>query len=446
MKNILDLTLNELETLVTPKFRAKQIYEWIYKKYADSFDEMTNLPKELRENLKENFHFEPLKCVRSETSLDKSIKYLFEATDGSRIESVLLPMKEELTHEDGGIKRHARYTICVSSQVGCRMGCSFCLTAKGGLTRNLTPGEIVGQILWIKKANNIPYERRINIVYMGMGEPLDNLANVATAIKILKENDGLAIAARRQTISTSGLATQIKKLGELNLGVLLAISLHATTDELRTKLMPVNKAYNIEAVMQAVREFPVDMRKRVLFEYLVIKGLNDSIRDAKTLVKLLHGIKAKVNLIYFNPHEGSPYARPDTQTMIKFQDYMSAHGVSCTIRQSKGLDISAACGQLKERSKEQINPNAVSANQANISKNVSKISSQKTANKTSQKQNSQKDNSVSKNSAKTSKLTPNITANKKSNKVTSVSSLKTAKDKISNKANTNKSVSKRSKA
>lgn len=354
MKNLLDYTLNELETELNPKFRAKQIFEWIYKKYADSFEEMTSLPKQMREKLAQNFHFAPLKCIRHEISSDKSVKYLFEANDGSRIESVLLPMKEELTHEDGGIKRHARYTICVSSQVGCRMGCSFCLTAKGGLTRNLTPGEIVGQILWIKKENKIPYERRINIVYMGMGEPLDNLTNVAKAVNILKENDGLAIAPRRQTISTSGLANQIKKLGELDLGVLLAISLHATTDELRTKLMPVNKAYNIEAVMQAVREFPVDMRKRVLFEYLVIKGLNDSIKDAKTLVKLLHGIKAKVNLIYFNPHEGSLYGRPEPDDMVKFQDYMSAHGVSCTIRQSKGLDISAACGQLKERSKENI--------------------------------------------------------------------------------------------
>lgn len=350
MKSILEYTLAELEQELSPKFRAKQIYEWVYKKYATSFDDMTNLPTDLRQKLKSLFIIEPLKCIRFEKSSDASIKYLFEAVDGSRVESVLLPMKEELTHEDGGIKRHARYTICVSSQVGCRMGCSFCLTAKGGLKRNLSPAEIVAQILWIKKENNIPYERRINIVYMGMGEPLDNLKNVAKSIQILKENDGLAIAPRRQTISTSGLASQIKQLGELNLGVLLAISLHATTNELRTKLMPINKAYNIESVMQAVREFPIDMRKRVLFEYLVIKGLNDSVKDAKTLVKLLHGIKAKVNLIYFNPHEGSQYQRPDTASMIKFQDYLSEHGITCTIRQSKGLDISAACGQLKERS------------------------------------------------------------------------------------------------
>ncbi|MDA3089330.1 23S rRNA (adenine(2503)-C(2))-methyltransferase RlmN, partial [Campylobacter sp. CN_EL1] len=267
------------------------------------------------------------------------------------IESVLLPMKDEVADENGKISRHARYTICVSSQVGCKMGCAFCLTAKGGFVRNLTAGEIVGQILYIKIANQIPYERRVNVVYMGMGEPLDNLANVAKAVQILKENDGLAIAPRRQTISTSGLATQIKKLGEMDLGVLLAISLHAVTDELRAKLMPINKAYNIASVMDAVRNFPIDMRKRVMFEYLVMGGVNDSPSDAKTLVKLLHGIKAKVNLIYFNPHEGSPYLRPSTENMVKFQDYLSVHGVTCTIRQSKGLDISAACGQLKERSK-----------------------------------------------------------------------------------------------
>ncbi|MCR4942438.1 MAG: 23S rRNA (adenine(2503)-C(2))-methyltransferase RlmN [Campylobacter sp.] len=352
MINLLDFTLEELSETLNPKFRAKQVFEWIYKKYADNFEDMTNLPKSLRENLSENYFFNPLKCVRYEISKDKSIKYLFEAKDGSRVESVLLPMKEELTHEDGGVKKNARYTICVSSQVGCRMGCSFCLTAKGGLIRNLSAGEIIAQILWIKKHNKIPHERRINIVYMGMGEPLDNLENVTKAIKILADHDGLDISPRRQTVSTSGLGSQIKKLGEMNLGVLLAISLHAVTNELRTRLMPINKAYKIEDVLDAVREFPIDMRKRVMFEYLVIKDLNDSLNDAKTLVKLLHGIKAKVNLIYFNPHEGSEFKRPQTQDMIKFRDYLHDHGVTCTIRQSKGLDISAACGQLKERSKE----------------------------------------------------------------------------------------------
>jgi 23S rRNA m2A2503 methyltransferase len=210
----------------------------------------------------------------------------------------------------------------------------------------------VAQIWLIKKMNAIPYERRINVVYMGMGEPLNNLDNVAKAVQILKENDGLAIAPRRQTISTSGLSTQIKKLGEMDLGVLLAISLHAVDDELREKLMPINRAYNIASIMQAVREFPIDLRKRMMFEYLMIDGINDRSSDAKTLVKLLHGIRAKVNLIYFNPHEGSSFGRPSPENMVKFQDYLCAHGITCTIRQSKGLDISAACGQLKQRNEQ----------------------------------------------------------------------------------------------
>ncbi|WP_096023412.1 23S rRNA (adenine(2503)-C(2))-methyltransferase RlmN [Campylobacter lanienae] len=351
MKNLLDYTQNELANIIKPKFRAKQIYEWIYKKNAKSFDEMSNLPKDIRENLKGEFQIDPLSCVRSEISKDGSIKYLFKLHDGKMIESVLLPMKDEILDQNGKVEKHARYTICVSSQVGCKMGCSFCLTAKGGFIRNLSAGEIVGQILWIKRENNIPYERRVNIVYMGMGEPLDNLDNVSKAINILKDNDGLAIGARRQTISTSGLATQIKKLGEMDLGVLLAISLHAVTDELREKLMPVNKAYNIASVMDAVRQFPIDMRKRVMFEYLIMDKINDNLSDAKALVKLLHGIKAKVNLILFNPHEGSPYQRPSQENVEKFRDYLQSRGVTCTIRQSKGLDISAACGQLKERSK-----------------------------------------------------------------------------------------------
>lgn len=351
MKNLLDYTQNELANIIKPKFRAKQIYEWIYKKNAKSFDEMSNLPKDIRENLKGEFQIDPLSCVRSEISKDGSIKYLFKLHDGKTIESVLLPMKDEILDQNGKVEKHARYTICVSSQVGCKMGCSFCLTAKGGFIRNLSAGEIVGQILWIKRENNIPYERRVNIVYMGMGEPLDNLNNVSKAINILKDNDGLAIGARRQTISTSGLSTQIKKLGEMDLGVLLAISLHAVTDELREKLMPVNKAYNIASVMDAVRQFPIDMRKRVMFEYLIMDKINDNLSDAKALVKLLHGIKAKVNLILFNPHEGSPYQRPSQENVEKFRDYLQSRGVTCTIRQSKGLDISAACGQLKERSK-----------------------------------------------------------------------------------------------
>ena len=351
MKNLLDYTKLELENEISPKFRVKQIYEWIYKKNAQNFDEMSNLPKDLRENLSQNFYIDPLEITRIETSNDKSKKYLFRLKDGLTIESVLLPMKDKEFDENGNLVHFERYTICVSSQVGCKIGCSFCLTAKGGFVRNLSAGEIVAQVLKIKQDNRIPYERRVNIVYMGMGEPLNNLENVAKAVEIFKDNDGLAIAPRRQTISTSGLSTQIKRLGELNLGILLAISLHAVTDELREKLMPINRAYNIASIMDAVREFPIDMRKRVMFEYLMINGVNDGLNDAKMLVKLLNGIKAKVNLIYFNPHEGSPYGRPTREKMEAFRDFLQSKSVTCTIRQSKGLDISAACGQLKERSK-----------------------------------------------------------------------------------------------
>lgn len=354
MKNLLDFTKEELQAEISPKFRAKQIFEWVYKKDADSFDEMLNLPKEMREELSKEFYFDPLKKLKSEQSIDGSIKYLFVLKDDKTIETVLLPMKDEEKDEDGNITRHTRYTICVSSQVGCKMGCAFCLTAKGGFVRNLSAGEIIAQVLYLKKENKIPHHRRVNIVYMGMGEPLNNLENVSKAVKIFTDNDGFAISPRRQTISTSGLSSQIKKLGEMDLGVLLAISLHAVTDKLRNKLMPINKAYNIASVMDAVREFPIDMRKRVMFEYLMIDNLNDGVKDAKTLVKLLHGIKAKVNLIYFNPHEGSEFGRPKQENMEDFRNFLQSKGVTCTIRESKGLDISAACGQLKERTKNDI--------------------------------------------------------------------------------------------
>lgn len=349
MKNILQFTKEELEEVIQPKFRAKQIYKWIFQNYADSFEQMHTIPKDMRQNLAENFTLMPLHVKKEEKSLDGSIKYLYELHDKTTIESVLLPMKEESENSEG-VKLGAKYTICISSQVGCKIGCTFCLTAKGGFTRNLDAGEIVAQVLLIKKLNNIEASKGVNIVFMGMGEPLDNLKNVAKAVKIFSDIDGLSISPKRQTISTSGLSSQIKKLGELNLGVLLAISLHAVDDTLREKLMPINRAYNIASIIKAIKEFPIDTRKRVMFEYLVMKGVNDDIKSAKKLVALLHNIKSKVNLIYFNPHEGSSFQRPKKEDMEIFREYLNKRGIVCTIRQSKGLDISAACGQLKERS------------------------------------------------------------------------------------------------
>jgi 23S rRNA (adenine2503-C2)-methyltransferase len=245
--------------------------------------------------------------------------------------------------------QEAKYTICVSTQVGCKVGCTFCLTAKGGFTRNLTAGEIVAQVVTLKNDNEHKHNRKINIVYMGMGEPLDNLDNLAKAIAIFKEEEGLCIGAKRQTVSTSGLSNKIDKLGEMDLGVHIAISLHAVDDALRTELIPMNKAHNINSIIEAVKRFPIDTRKRVMFEYLVIKNKNDDLGSAKKLIKLLTGIKAKVNLIYFNPYPGTTYDRPTKADMVAFADYLIKHGLLCTIRDSKGIDISAACGQLKEK-------------------------------------------------------------------------------------------------
>lgn len=348
-KNILDFTRDELENIISPKFRSKQIYQWIYQKYVDDFEKMNSLPKELQKRLSDEFEIDALKIEKVEYSKDGSKKYLFRLKDDHTIESVLLPMKKEKRDENGKLVHHTRYTVCVSSQVGCKVGCLFCLTAKDGFIRNLTSGEIVSQVLEIKRDNNISSNRRVNIVYMGMGEPLDNLDNVSKAIKILSDEYGLSISPRRQTISTSGLAPKIEKLGKMNLGVLLAISLHAVDDSLREKLMPINRAYNIESIIKAVKNFPIDQRKRVMFEYLIIKDLNDNISSAKKLVKLLNGIKAKVNLILFNPYPGSQFKRPELNRVIDFQKYLLDRGVLCTIRESKGLDISAACGQLREK-------------------------------------------------------------------------------------------------
>jgi len=352
--SIMDLTKDELAKRISPSFRAKQVYGWIYQKYADDFSSMANLPKSMRTELDEQFTLCPLKLLTKQVSMDGSIKYLFELHDGHTVEVVLLLMREAQYHEDGALKHHPRFTICISSQVGCKVGCAFCLTAKGGFMRDLSAGEIVGQVLAIKKDNNIPANHRVNLVFMGMGEPLDNLDNVVKAIRIFSDPDGLAISPHRQTISTSGLSAKILKLGKLDLGVNLAISLHAVDDELRERLMPINKAYNIQSIMEAVKKFPVNARKRVMFEYLVIKDVNDSIDAAKKLIKLLNGIKAKVNLIYFNPYGGTEFKRPEEKDMIAFQEYLIKRGLLCTIRESKGLDISAACGQLREQNREAV--------------------------------------------------------------------------------------------
>jgi len=353
--SLLDFTLKELTNLVKPSFRAKQIYGWLYHQYAEDYDVMKNIPKVMKEELAAKYLVNPMKIVRKEESSDGTIKYLFELQDGKTVEAVWLKMKDAQYNANGELTQEAKYTICVSTQVGCKVGCSFCLTAKGGFTRDLTAGEIVAQVVNLKRDNEHKHNRKINIVYMGMGEPLDNLTNLAKAIEIFKEEEGLAISGKRQTVSTSGLSNKIDQLGQMNLGVHIAISLHAVDDELRTELIPMNKAHNINSIIEAVKRFPIDTRKRVMFEYLVIKDKNDDLGSAKKLVKLLSGIKAKVNLIYFNPYPGTPYERPSYEDMFAFQEYLIKHGLLSTIRDSKGIDISAACGQLKEKTQGEIN-------------------------------------------------------------------------------------------
>ncbi|MFA6138948.1 MAG: 23S rRNA (adenine(2503)-C(2))-methyltransferase RlmN [Sulfurimonas sp.] len=347
--SLLDFTQKELLELIKPNFRVKQIYGWLYHQYAENFEDMKNIPKALKEELAQKYIVNPMKIIKKEISTDGTVKYLFELQDGKTVEAVWLKMKEELRDEAGNVTQEAKYTICVSTQVGCKVGCSFCLTAKGGFTRDLSAGEIVAQVVNLKRDNDHKHNRKINIVYMGMGEPLDNLDNLAKAIEIFQDEDGLCISGKRQTVSTSGLSSKIDKLGKMDLGVHIAISLHAVDDELRTELIPMNKAHNISSIIEAVKRFPIDTRKRVMFEYLVIKNKNDDIASAKKLVKLLTDIKAKVNLIYFNPYPGTTYERPSRADMVAFQEYLINHGLLCTIRDSKGIDISAACGQLKEK-------------------------------------------------------------------------------------------------
>ena len=349
IKTIYDYSLKELQNIIKPSFRAKQIYNWIYKKYVTSYDDMKNIPKDLKSTLQTKYPIDVCKIIRTEVSTDGTKKYLFEYKDGKTAEAVLLLMKDKQKDKEGNITKSEQYTFCISSQVGCKVGCSFCLTAKGGFVRDLTAGEIVSQISYLKKENNILENKSVNIVYMGMGEPLDNFENLVQAIKIISDEDGLSIATRRQTISTSGISSKIEKLGEMDLGVQLAISLHAVDDGLRSELIPMNKAYNIQSIIDAVKLYPVDTRKKVMFEYLVIKGKNDDIKSADMLVKLLSGIDAKVNLIFFNPFDGTTYERPSNNSMIRFRDRLIGKGLMCTIRESKGMDISAACGQLKEK-------------------------------------------------------------------------------------------------
>jgi len=331
--DIKNLSMAELIELLSglgkEKFRSRQIIKWIYGRGVVSFDEMTDISKGLREDLKQRFFISDWTPEVVETSKDGTRKYLYRLSDMETVESVRIPM-------DGG-----KDTLCISTQVGCAMQCQFCLTGTFGLTRNLEVSEIVNQVCASLKDGPLH-----NIVLMGMGEPLHNLDNVIKALEILYLDDGCGYGARRVTLSTSGLVPQMYELAK-RIKVGLAVSLNATTDELRDQLMPINKKYPLAELMKACREIPLEPRQRITFEYILIGGVNDSRTDAKRLVKLLHGLRAKVNLISFNEHSGSAFKAPAVGAVDEFQRYLLDRDIVAIKRASKGQDISAACGQLK---------------------------------------------------------------------------------------------------
>ena len=314
-------------------FRAEQIFKWIYSENVDTIDEMTNISIELRNKLKDNFELKRFKIIEKQKSKDGTIKYLFNLLDGNAIETVLMEYKYGKT-------------ICVSSQVGCKMGCKFCASTGISYIRNLSSGEILEQILKVEKDENTKIS---NIVFMGIGEPLDNYDNVIKAVKIINDPKGLNIGARHISISTCGLVPKIYKLAEENLQCTLSVSLHSTNNEKRSELMPVNRTYNIQELIKACKYYINKTKRRISFEYALVKGENDSIENSKELAKLLKGMICHVNLIPVNEIKKDGYKKSTNENIMKFRDDLNSRGIVATIRRELGSDIDAACGQLRRK-------------------------------------------------------------------------------------------------
>jgi 23S rRNA (adenine2503-C2)-methyltransferase len=337
--NLMGLLPAELEDLAVSlgasRYRGRQLATWMYRKGVADLEAMTDLPRDFRVRLAETHEIGLPELERATPSQDGSRKLVFRLADGSRVSAVLMP-------DDG------RITLCLSTQVGCGFGCAFCLTGTMGLERNLTAAEILGQLL---VANGLleGEERVTHLVFMGMGEPLANYANLVAALRILTDARlGIGYSPRRITVSTVGLVTGIDRLGAEDLRVNLAISLHGASDEVRERLMPINRSWNLEALMAAVRRYPLAARQRVFFEYVMLEDVNDSPEEAHRLARLLRGVRAKVNLIPFNDWEGAAFRRPPLARILAFQAILLDAGITTTVRWSKGEDIGAACGQLKE--------------------------------------------------------------------------------------------------
>lgn len=336
-KSITSYSYTELEeeilNLGEKRYRAKQIYEWIYKKRVLKFEEMTNLSKELIEKLDLMYYIDKLECIKKLTSHDGTMKYLLKLPTGGAIESVLMKYKHG-------------YTICVSTQKGCKMGCDFCASTKAKFEGNLLTGEIVGQILEVERLEGI---RISNVVYMGIGEPLDNYDNMIRSVKIINDPMAINIGARHISISTCGLANRIKDLADLKLGATLSVSLHYTQNEMRSKIMPINRRFNIQELLDACRYYVEKVGRRISFEYALVKGLNDSLEDAERLVELIKDIKSHVNLIPINEIDEGGFIKSTNEDILKFRDYLNEHGIVATVRRKLGEDIEAACGQLRKK-------------------------------------------------------------------------------------------------
>lgn len=336
-----DLDLDDLEVLMKswgePKFRALQVWEGIYKQLAASPEEITNIPKDLRKKLADQFTFSSLEPVISLDSSDgQTTKTLFELTDGTKIETVLMNYDK-------------RHTLCISSQVGCAMNCSFCATGQMGFTRNLTVGEIVEQVLYFARQLAAKRQKVTNIVFMGMGEPFHNYDAVMKSIRILNDGRGFKLGARRFTVSTVGLIPGIEQFTEENTQVNLAISLHATGDAHRSSIMPVNKRYPISDLVQACRDYFAATGRRITFEWALIDGVNDSIQEAEALADLLESLTCHVNVIPLNPTQGYSGQKSSTENVEAFKNTLESRGIPCTIRIRRGIDIQAGCGQLASK-------------------------------------------------------------------------------------------------
>jgi 23S rRNA (adenine2503-C2)-methyltransferase len=340
-ENLLGYTLPQLQAVMAglgeKPFRGKQLYKWLYNTRQYDFSLMTDFTKELRSRLADRYHFDPLHLERSVKSTDGTEKFLFRLPDGKPVETVLIP-------DD------TRKTLCVSSQSGCALACRFCATGTMGLLRNLTVGEIVGQVIFVR--DTYGDDAFSNVVFMGMGEPLNNFENVVAAVRIMSDPSGLAMSARKVTVSTSGVTPKIKKLADSGLKVRLALSLHAATQEKRLKIMPVAETFGLEKLMEAVRYWAEKTGERVTFEYILFDGFNDSMEDVKALAQLVRGIPCKINVLAYNEVPGLKFKRPSDEKVDWFGRQLYPRTPAVTVRKSRGRDIAAACGQLAAEAKQ----------------------------------------------------------------------------------------------